>query len=229
MKAEYTVQIEDFRELKEMPARWQPQDFRNILRQLEFDDVDEIEEAELRDMCLMSLQDLEPADAAAALLQYVLGEQLNEGQISNMANEMEDEKLWEEHADPALHEELFNIGSLLYEASPGRFPKPDAVHLSISITAVNKAAGECLQAPLRESFLVRLLADGMDNHATLHRLFGEQIAGASFPEADRIVWTVQSEPSQGGALVVNIVSSGYWLDALKETRSFTSHAEADEE
>jgi hypothetical protein len=135
--------------------------------------------------------------------------------------------LWEEDSDMTLHEQLFNVGSLLFAAFPTRFPESDAVRVTLQITAGNELAQEVLSQPLSESFLVRLLADGMDQGAVLHRLFDEQLAGRSFPEADSIVWVVRTEAIDANAVKADIISSGYWLDSLRNTRSYQSSAYGD--
>ncbi len=80
---------------------------------------------------------------------------------------------------------------------------------------------------LHESFLVRLLADGMHDDSILHRLFDEQLDGKSFPEADAIVWIVQSETSAADTVQVDLISSGYWLDSLRDSKTYESTAYAD--
>ena len=122
---------------------------------------------------------------------------------------------------------MFNVGSLLYAAFPSSFPKPDAVHVVLSVTA-NDAKSKALLTPaLNESFLVRLLADGMDDRAALHRLYHEELAGQSFPNAAEVVWIVRTKPLSDDAMQIEVVSSGYWLDALMDTASYDSAAYAD--
>ena len=227
MKAEFEVQVVRFSLLNELEGVWADNDFVALLELMEFDDTEGVDADELRDMCLMSLQDLGPRDAAALLLQYKLGDKLSKGEVSEMSSEMLDEKLWEEDSDMTLHEQLFNVGSLLFAAFPTRFPESDAVRVTLQITADNELAEEVLSQSLSESFLVRLLADGMDQDAVLHRLFDEQLAGRSFPEADSIVWVVHTEAINANAVKAEIVSSGYWLDSLRNTRSYQSSAYGD--
>ncbi|MDH3511752.1 MAG: hypothetical protein OER85_12940 [Gammaproteobacteria bacterium] len=227
MRAKFEVRVVRFSELEELEGVWGANDFLALLELMEFGDASGIDADELRDMCLLSLQDLKPRDAAALLLRYKLGEKLSNGEIDNMSSEMLDEKLWEEDSDMTLHEQLFNVGSLLSAAFPTVFPETDAVRVTLQITAGNESAEEVLSQPLSESFLVRLLADGMDDSAALHRLFDEQLAGQSFPEADSIVWTVHAEAIGDNVVEAEVISSGYWLDSLRNTRSYDSSAYAD--
>ena len=135
MKNIFSVQLQEFSSLLEIDGAWTLSDYSKLLDAMEFGDVSQIDDGELRDMCLMSLQDLEPEEAAFLVLDHVIGDSLREGQLRNMANEMLDEKLWEEYVDPSFHERLFNVGSLLYAAFPRVFPKPDAVHIVLDITS----------------------------------------------------------------------------------------------
>jgi len=177
--------------------------------------------------CILSLQDLEPVEAAYLVLKHDMSDVLRDGQIRNMAGEMLDEKLWEEYANSSLHERLFNAGSLLYAAFPRSFPEPDAVRVEIEVTVTNAAARKLLIPTPKESFLVRLLADGMDGGSVLHRLYGEQLEGTSFPNADEVIWIVRTEAVSEDIVRIEVISSGYWLDALNRTKKYESSAYPD--
>jgi hypothetical protein len=223
----YEVRVIRFDVLEQLDGAWVNDDFLALLDAMEYGDTATISSDELRDMCVLSLQDLEPRAAAALILRHKLGNLLSDGEIRNMSNEMLDEKLWEEHADMTLHEALFNIGSLLYLAFPLTCPEPDAVRVKLAVSAVNAPARAALSGTLSESFVVRLLGDGMDRNAVLHRRFGEQLVGSAFPEADKVIWTVCSQSAGEHAVEVEVVSSGYWLDALRDTLAYESHAYPD--
>lgn len=107
---------------------------------MDYGDQSDIGPDDLFEICMMSLQDLEPTDAASLVLKYKMSESLKDGQIKNIAVEMQKDKLWEEYADEKMHESFFNIGSLLYSAMPKEFPKPDAVLISLNIKAKNETA-----------------------------------------------------------------------------------------
>ena len=65
---------------------------------------------------------------------------------------------------------------------------------------------------LSEPFLVSLLAAGMDEHSTIHRLFGEQLAKGNFPEAESILWQFTKTPISEGGIRLEIIGSEYWLE-----------------
>lgn len=226
-QAPFRVQVLGFSVLEELEGAWTEDDFRLLLERMDYGDVTGVDPGELRELCLLSLQDLEPAEAAKLLLRQRLGDALSAGQIQNAAHEMLDEKLWEEYADMPLHERLFHVGSLLYQAWPGVFPLPDAVRVELAVEAADAEGTSLLAAPLHESLIVRLLAHGMPASATLNRLFGDAVAGRSFPDAESIVWIVRTTPRREAAVSLEVVGSGYWLDALRTARSYESAARPD--
>ncbi|NNE24403.1 MAG: hypothetical protein HKN11_17515 [Rhizobiales bacterium] len=228
MDSSFRAQILGFSNLEEIDGAWVSEDYSALLESMEFGDQAGLEKTELRDMCIMSLQDLEPEEAAYLVLNYRLGDVLRDGQIHNAAHEMLDEKLWEEYVDPKLHESMFNVGSLLFQAFPRLFPEPDAVQVKLEVTAANAASKALLFTPLDESFLLRLLADGMDGQSVLYRLYGEQLQGKSFPNAEDIVWIVRTQVVNEDTMQIEVIGSGYWLDALRHSKSFNSAAYADE-
>lgn len=227
MANKYEVEILRFSTLQEIDGAWNAADFAALLNDMEYGDQTLLGENELREMCLMSLQDMEPDEAAYLVLKHVIGDALKEGQLRNMSHEMLTEKLWEEYVDPAFHERLFNVGSVLYAAMPATFPKTDAAYVRLKVTAADAAAMKQLLPVPAEALLVRLLGDGMENNAVLRRLYGDQLSGASFPNAAEIVWIVDSQPDDGEAFIIDVIGSGYWLDALERTKSYSSNACAD--
>jgi hypothetical protein len=227
-EGEFHVDVLAFSVLEEIEGVWTDKEFGELLAEMEFGSIDGMSRSEVREMCLLSLQDLAPEAAAALVLKYHLGDRLSDGQISNIAADMPDEKLWEEYADMAVHEKLFNVASLMFMAFPNTFPEPDAVRVTVEVTASNETGKEILQHALNESFLVRLLAGGMDEDAALRRLFDEQLTGDSFPEAEFIIWTLQAEPISEHTSKVEMISSGAWLDPLRNTEAYATRAYPDE-
>ena len=228
MKNVFRVRLLGFSTLLEIEGARTADDFAALLEAMEYGDVSGMSGEELREMCLLSLQDLDPVEAAYSVLKHDMGDVLRDGQARNLASEMLEEKLWEEYSNSKLHERMFNAGSLLYAAFPQTFPKPDAVRVQLEVTAENAAAKELLTASLNESFLVRLLADGMGSHAVLHRLYGKELTGTSFPNADEVVWIVRTEAISEDTMRIDVISSGYWLDALEDPELYESNAYADD-
>tara|TARA_R110000787_G_scaffold285173_2_gene400100 strand:- start:57967 stop:58671 length:705 start_codon:yes stop_codon:yes gene_type:complete len=227
MANSFSVQVLNFSNILEIDGARTPDNYAALLDALEYGDQTGMSDDEKREMCLMSLQDHKPAEAAYLVLKHDMADVLRDGQMRNAATEMLDEKLWEEYADSSLHERMFNAGSLLYAAFPGSFPKPDAVRVVLSVTANDARSKALLTLDLNESFLVRLLADGMDDRAALHRLYHDELVGPSFPNAHEVVWIVSTHPLSDDVMQIEVVSSGYWLDALMDTDSYDSSAYAD--
>jgi hypothetical protein len=127
MKTDFPIKVLDFRVLREIEGAWTQADYGALLQTMDFGETGVMSDAEMREITLLALQDLEPVEAAELVLTQHLGHRLKSGQIKNAANEMLEEKLWEEYADLSLHEGMFNVASLLYAAFPRRFPQPDAI------------------------------------------------------------------------------------------------------
>jgi len=227
VKNNFSVKITRFANLLEISGAWSDHDFSALLDIMEVEDHSDLTGSDLRELCVMSLQDLKPEQAAEIILRHRMSDVLSEGKIKNISVEMLDEKMWEEYADYALHERFFSVGTLLYEAFPKGVSKPDAVEIDLEITANNDQSAHTLKSHLNESFLVRLLAEGMESNSVLHRMFDDNLGGSSFPDAEKIIWIVNSQAISEKSWKVEVISSGYWLDSLHETRAYESSAFAD--
>lgn len=224
---QFNVDVTRVVDMPEMEGAWSSADFRSLLKSMDVDDADGIDDDQTREMALMFLQEQEPADAAALLLKHRLGDALTKGQIDNISHEMLEDKLWEQYSDMSLHERLFHVGSMLALAFPRSVPVPDAVQVDLVLRGVNDEATKVLQQPLKEALIIRLLAAGMPPSAPVHRMFGDALKGTKFPEAESIVWIVDAEPFENGELKLQITGSGCWFDALKGTRSYEATAHPD--
>ena len=225
MKPKWDVRVLGFETLSRIERHWSSADFTALLEAMDYGDTSSIDDAELRDMVILSLQDRSPVEAAAMLMQHRLGKRLKKGQIETLAHDLaeENEKLWEHYADMSLHEDLFAVGSLASEAFPTTFPVPDAAQLKLRVSPTNKAAHEAIKSGIREPLLARLVGSGMADNAILHRLFSDQLAASHFPEAEAILWTIDVTPD-GDAVNVEIMSAGIWLDPLADVDHFTCTA-----
>ncbi|MGI4759131.1 MAG: hypothetical protein ACRYF0_00390 [Janthinobacterium lividum] len=210
----FTVERLSFQHLSELPNAWQSTDYLALLNQIDYENPEAIAPAELADMTKMALTDLEPAEAAEAVLTYTAAEELTKGQIDQLAHQMQTEKLWEENPNFALHQKFFNATQLLYDAYNGKFPHPQAVEFKVKITA---AGPDDLAALDHETAatLLRLLAPGLSDRALLHRLFSDQVAGGEFPEAASILWQFTPSEKTADSVVYDIISSDYWLEDFK--------------
>jgi hypothetical protein len=123
MKIKFNIELLKSETISELPNAWSSENYRDLLELMEYGDTSDILEGDLKEMCLMSLSEYDPDEAAKYVLSYIFEGRLNSGQIHNLSHEMQDEKMWEEYADLFLHEEFFNVGQLLYQAFNGKFPR----------------------------------------------------------------------------------------------------------
>ncbi len=226
MNKTFIVTRINFKTISALPEYWNETKYRELLDLMEFDNAASLATAELKDMCLMSLTDNEPEEAAELVLTYVFKNKLNKGQIDNLSNEILEEKLWEEYADLSLNEEFFAVHQLLYDAFEGIFPHPEAVSFQIRIQETNKK-GLTLFDENPEPTLVRLLVNGMADNNVIHRLFDEQLVGENFPEAKDILWQLKMVKNEAGELIADVISSNYWFKDLKYVDQFEAETHQD--
>ena len=222
MKIKYHVNVRSCEEIHELPGAWSDEDFRNILELADFDDWNEIDVAELKDYTLMALQEMKADEAGEIILNYIFDGRLTKGQIQNLSHEMMEEKLWEEYADINLHRELYNCSVLLKWAFPNKFPETNAIECIIEVETKD-AQG---YSNITKTFLTRLLANGMDEHGLLKRLFKDQIAKTAFPEAEGIIWDFKVISNENKA-TITIFSSEYWLEDMDVVNSYSTEAFSD--
>ncbi len=227
-KLKCSVKIKELKEVQEIPGAWTHKDFLGILEYVEYEGAADIPPEELKDMACLALSDFEIEEAAVKVLEFRLRDQLNKGQRQNLATELQEDKLWEEYSDLTLHEELFNVGCILYWAFPRNFPEPEIARLQIQITSANAESKVNLEQPTA-SFLTRILNDGMDENNIMNRLFDENLEGNMFPEATHILWKIEStgyDPVTN-SITVTIYTSWNWVEDLKGVSHFESAAYAD--
>lgn len=210
----FSINPISYKVIGELPNAWTQNDYKQLLDLMDYGDTTGLDPKELKEMCLLSLSDNEPEDAAKIILEYIFSDRLNSGQIDNISNEMIEEKIWEEYAELSMHEEFFNATQILYEAYNGKFPHPEAVIIHVNITPKNTKSKAVLDHDI-EANLIRLLAAGMPDNTLIKRLFEEQLNGAKFPDAKDIIWQFKKEPLEGDGYHLEIISSTYWLHDFK--------------
>ena len=227
MKSKYFVSLLKFTTITELPDAWTANTYKDLLSEMDFDGIEAIADNELKKMCTMSLTDYEPNEAAKMVLNYIFKDRLNPKQIENISHEMLDEKLWEEYADLSMHEDLFNVGQLLYASFNGKFPHPEAVRFQVKVTTKN-AADMAVFETNAESPLIRLLVKGMPENTLINRLFEEQLEGDSFTDAKDIIWQLKKEKGEGFSIIFDVISSEYWFHDVKFMQDFEAETHDDE-
>ncbi|KJR98929.1 MAG: hypothetical protein VR65_18570 [Desulfobulbaceae bacterium BRH_c16a] len=230
MNKEFNVEILSFSKISEIDNAWTAEDYKALLSMMDIgeDDLGGMSESELKEMCLMSLNDFEHHESAQFLLKHVFNDEITEGKIDQLSHQMVENKLWEEHADSAYHRSLFNAYGLLRKAYNGIFKEPTGVKFTIKITANKNELFEMFDSSLH-AVIVRLLSNGLDETAILNRLYEAQITGKNFPDAKNILWILKEISITEKERQYEITSSDLWFGDLEERTVFDAKAHADVE
>jgi hypothetical protein len=215
---EFSVRLLSFKEIHELPGSWPLQRLRRLLEILE---IDEVSDAEAMDMALMALQDFDPEDAAGRVLEAVFGDAMRAGVRQNLAHDLSGARPWEEFADLGPQAGIFETCVLLQRAFPRDFEKPDAIAVSVAIETASRTGAGWVEALSPDpGLMLRLLAPGMGDRAVLRRLFGDALAGPSFPEAAGIVWHLaHTAPRE-----LSVSSSVQFFGPLEDADAWTAKA-----
>lgn len=225
-KNKFAVEVSSFTTIQELPGSWTNEDYKALLVKMDYENPEEIQASELKEMCFMSITDYEPAEAAKVVLEYLIEDELTDGQIENLSHQMLTEKLWEENPKLDLHISFYEATQLLYEAYNGKFPRAEAVRFQLKISGENPESLSIFEENPKAP-IVRILAQGMSDHNLVNRLFGDQVEGTTFEEAENIIWQLETVDKKDNEITFDIVSSTYWLDDIKYANSYeaTSHAD----
>ncbi|WP_372738998.1 hypothetical protein [Neptunomonas sp.] len=236
MPALFTVKIDSFRKINKIENAWSGEDYHALMEMMGLDDgLEGMDAAELREMCLMSLNDLEADEAAKVVLTHLFADELandelTEGKIEQLSHDISDDRLWEEYSECLYHERFFNAYALLREAFNGIFAQPTGVEFIVNVRAGNIEDMAIFDESPCAS-MVRLLAGGLSDNALLHRLYDEQITGLQFPQAPGIVWKLQQLADEGLTRQFSVVSSSFWFESFGQIDEFeaSSHADVSDE
>lgn len=224
----FLVKVIELKKAYDLPNSWHDDDYRALLQRLEIDDIDGLSSADLLDILLMALQDLGPEDAADAVLAHKLEGRITAGSRRNVVEDLlEGQRSWEEFADIRLHAPIFSAAVLLYRAFPGSFSRPDLMQLTLRLQPRTDEARQVLEAPPEAAFVTRLLADAMDEHSILERLFDEQLRAHAFREAEGIIWLAHYDgraDTGDDSVQLTVYSSGHWLEDMESIDEFESTA-----
>ncbi|MEQ9298475.1 MAG: hypothetical protein RIF33_07925 [Cyclobacteriaceae bacterium] len=226
MKTSFEIEITKITEVVDVPHSWSDEQYLELLEKCDVDDIKDIPHEEVRDYALLALQDLEPDEAAERLLQTKLGDKLSQGKIENLAQEMKNERVWEEYVDISMHEKLYHCASPLYMAFPRKVSEADARFCSLKINPQTPYSAKVL-SDLDESMLTRMLADGMSDHSILNRFFNDKLVKGPFNEAEHIVWQYEVINSEALPLSIELYTSAYWLGDLTKSEVYVSNALSD--
>jgi hypothetical protein len=168
----------------------------------------------------MAISDFEPNEAAAIVLTHRLSEQLSEGQINQISNDMLLDKVSEEYPEIELHYHLFSVNQLLYKAFNGKFPNTKATVVDFSLISSDK------DVEITKEIVLKSFNQGLSDRNLIKRLYPEEMSSSKrFPDAEKILWELKSQDENNFTLI----TSSYWFskdDIVSST--FTSALEMDE-
>ncbi|OOV18278.1 hypothetical protein [Flavobacterium sp. LM4] len=200
----YQVIIKNIDTVNEVEGYWSDEDLIQLLGKFNYPDGTTAEKSSLPELLEMAISDYEPNEAAAIVLEYKLGDQLSEGQIEQISNNMLIDKVCEEYPEIHMQGTLFNVNQLLFKAYNGKFPNAKASVVHFSMTPTD---GEIQK--LTEENVLKLLNNGLSDRNLIKRLFENQISqNIPFTEAESIIWELTTEDDVN----YNLVTSENWIN-----------------
>lgn len=200
----YQVVINNIDTVNEVEGYWSDEDLITLLEKFNYPDGATADKSSLTELLEMAISDYEPNEAAQIVLEYKLGDQLTEGQIEQISNNMLIDKVCEEYPEIHMQGTLFHVNQLLFKAYNGKFPnaKASIVHFSMTPTE-----GEAQK--LTAENVLKLLNNGLSDRNLIKRLFENQISqNIPFPEAESIIWELTTEDN----INYNLVTSENWIN-----------------
>lgn len=196
------IQIKSIYSIEEIPNYWTNEDYVTLLDAFGFEDGKSLNPQSLFEMLQMAISDFEPNEAAKIILSYKLSDDLNEGQIDQISNDMLIDKVCEEYPEIHLHKHLFAINQLLYKAYNGTFPNAKASLIKFSISDNELES-------LSKSDILKAFNNGLNDSNLIRRLFDEPMTTeAEFADAESIVWELNTTDNSN----FELITSEYWID-----------------
>ena len=219
---EFQAQLLSWKQVHALPDGWPVGQLHFLLALL---DVDGVSDEEALDMAVLALQDRDHDEAAELVLETVFRESMRPGLRRSLSHDLTDERPWEDFADIEQQAGIFNAIVLLQQAFPNEYDVPDAVSVVVRLDTASEKGRAWLGAPEPDpALMVRILADGMDDHAVLKRLFAESLRGSRFEEARSILWHLSRTAAIETAFDFTLVSSHQWFDPLKNLDNWAATA-----
>ena len=207
----YQVAIKNIDTVNEVEGYWSDADFVALLQKFNYPDGTTAEKSTLPELLEMAISDYEPNEAAQIVLEYKLGDQLSEGQIEQISNNMLIDKVCEEYPEIHMQGRLFHVNQLLFKAYNGKFPNAKASVVHFSMTPTNGEAQK-----LTAENILKLLNNGLSDRNLIKRLFENQMSqNIPFPEAEGIVWELDTKDDVNYSLI----TSENWINKEDITES----------
>ena len=200
----YQIVIQNIDTVNEIEGYWSDEDFIALLEKFNYPDGATAEKSSLPELLEMAISDYEPNEAVQIVLHYKLGDQLSEGQIDQISNDMLIDKVCEEYPEIHMQGTLFHVNQLLFKGYNGKFPNAKASIVHFSMTPTD---GE--PQKLTAENVLKLLNNGLSDRNLIKRLFENQISqNIPFPEADSIVWDLKTDDDTN----YDLVTSENWIN-----------------
>jgi hypothetical protein len=201
----YHITIKNAFSVDQIEDYWTNEDYVQLLGKFDYPDASGADKESLSELLEMAITDFEPKEAAVIVLTYKLAEQLNEGQIQQISNDMFLDKVCEEYPEIGLHAKLFHVNQLLFKAYNGKFPNAKATIIKCSFAPLEKETAK----ELTKEDVLKLLSNGLSDSNLIKRLFDHQMNhNAPFPEADDILWDLTTTNN----VDFTVTTSEYWLN-----------------
>lgn len=196
------IQIKSIYSIEEIPNYWTNEDYVALLDAFSFEDGKSLNPENLFEMLQMAISDFEPKEAAKIVLTYKLSNDLNEGQIDQISNDMLIDKVCEEYPEIHMHKHLFSINQLLYKAYNGTFPNAKASLIKFSISDNELES-------LSKSDILKAFNNSLNDSNLIRRLFDEPMTTeAEFTDPESIIWELNTSDNSN----FELITSEYWID-----------------
>ncbi len=222
MPNSFDVSVLSQDEIHSLTGDWDNEALRKVLALADADDIGEIAEEDLEDICLMSLQDIGNQRAGEIVLEAVFDDSMRPGVRQNLVDDLQEDQPWDDFAEVSQQRGIFVAVCLLHKAFPIRYGTPDATRLTVRVQA-ETSAGLTSIDPRNCAWLVRLLACGLSDDNIVHRLYGDELIRGEFTEAAGLIWQAEmAEDSAEGALTrtINIAASTKLFNSLSAGQKF---------
>jgi hypothetical protein len=195
----YQIAIKRIDTVNEVEGYWSDEDLIQLLDKFNYPDGATALKKNLPELLEMAISDYEPNEAAAIVLDYKLGEELNEGQIEQISHNMLIDKVCEEYPEIHMQGRLFHVNQLLFKAYNGKFPNAKASIVHFSMTP---AEGEVKE--LTAENILKLLNNGLSDRNLIKRLFDDQMTqNIPFTSAAAIIWELKTSDNVNFSLVTS--------------------------
>ncbi len=103
----YHVSILSIREVHTLAGIWNNDSLRTLLELAEVDDLGDITDGDLLEMCLMVLQDLGNQKAGELVLEVVFGDRMRPGVRQNLVDDLQENEPWSDFAVTSVSNMVF--------------------------------------------------------------------------------------------------------------------------